>query len=328
MKLSPERTLVIRNAASSHADKVQAGVVDRLKEDLPSSSVHEFWTPSADRNITTSAIAEAIRPGDTIIVAAGDGTSNAVVNAYIQAGAEGAKIGFLPYGNFNDMAATFTDTKTRRNPSLMLTSAARQVEVYPLQVSVNGEHYRHAMLYATLGWTARAASLFDGPEARQGLQHGRANLAASLFDIASMYFKTRKTSNLPAFRRQGGPYTHSSITDILAINGPIMAKIIRSQQPLYEGGKFLSTDLDVSGFLKNSSFLGRSAVNFALKTHFDLPGGLVTSEQLTFDAASLPVQLDGEFFQLEGVDQLSISKGQPGSSGPITVLKTSKGLIG
>jgi hypothetical protein len=324
MKYSLERTLIIRNTASSDADKVQSEVVDRLQENLPSSSIHEFWTPSANRDITTEAIAEAIQPGDNIIVAAGDGTSNAVVNAYIQADVEGTKIGFLPYGNFNDMAATFTDTKTRRNPALLLADSTQQVEVNPLEVSINGEHYRYAMLYATLGWTARVASLFDHPEARKGLQQGKANLAASLFDIANMYFKTRKAASLPPFNRTGGPNTHELTTDILAINGPIMAKIIQGQEPFYAGGEFLSKDLDVSGFFKNANFLGRSGINFALNTHFKLPGTTVTSDLLTFDGASLPVQLDGEFFQLETVDQLAISKDQSGSARKITILKTSR----
>jgi hypothetical protein len=324
MKASLERTLVVRNIASSRADKVQSNVIDRLQENLPDSSIHEFWTPSANRNITTDAIAEEIQPGDNIIVAAGDGTSNAVVNAYIQADVEGAKIGFLPYGNFNDMAATFTDAKTRLNPALMLADSTRQVEVNPLEVFVNGEHVRYAMLYATLGWTAMAASLFDRPEARQGLQDGKANLAASLLDIAKMYFKTRKASSLPPFQRQGDPHTHNSTTDVLAVNGPIMAKIIRTQEPFYAGKEFLSQDLDVSGFLRNANFLGRSGINFALGTHFKLPGTTVTSDRVVFDGASLPMQLDGEFLQLDGVDRLAISKDQSDLARTITVLKTSK----
>src|SRR5882672_5841653 len=188
-----ERIVVVRNPVSSHASDVQRMVMSPLVDHFPRHQVTELWTPSADWGETVDAIAEALQPGDTALVAAGDGTGSAAVNAYIQANIEGVKLGFLPYGNFHDMASTFTDRAAQKNPVRLLQSQTGHVEAYPIDVRKNGEHLRYSVLYATLGWTATVASHFDQPGVRRGLQSGRANLAASLVDITKMYFKTRST---------------------------------------------------------------------------------------------------------------------------------------
>ncbi len=75
------------------------------------------------------------------------------------------------------------------DPARLLGEHVEIVDVHPLEVSVNDEHHRYALLYATLGWTARAAALFDDPETRRTLQQGRAGLLSSLLKIAPMYFQ-------------------------------------------------------------------------------------------------------------------------------------------
>ena len=321
---SSERILVVRNPASSHADQVEHDVMDCLYDNFTASRIQEFWTPSSDYEVTTAEIAAAIQPGDSIIVAAGDGTGNATANAYLQANAEGTRLGFLPYGNFNDMAATFTDKAARKNPALLLGPTAKQVEVHPLNVIKNGEHYRFALLYATLGWTAVAAKIFDDPLARQALQSGKATLPASLLNIAQMYFRTRSNAYLPPFRREGSIAVHEDVTDVLAINGPTMARIIKSQKHFYAGGDFLSCDLDVSKLYRNIEFLGRSGLNFALGTILSLPGTTVEADELLFDGATVPVQLDGECSVLENTQSIRITKQTTSDARTITVLKTTK----
>src|ERR1017187_4604645 len=108
-----ERIIVVRNPATSHADEVQRCVIDRLHDDgLTKSQVKEFWTPSPNNQITIESLSEVIQPGDQILVAAGDGTGNAVGNAFLQADNDGARVGFLRYGNNNDLAASFTSRRT------------------------------------------------------------------------------------------------------------------------------------------------------------------------------------------------------------------------
>ena len=239
MIVPEERILVVRNPACSHASRVQSDVIDRLNDGgLAKGQLVEFSTPSADSDETIEKLREIIKPGDQILVPAGDGTGNAVANAYIDADNEGVRIGFLPYGNFNDMAATFTDRKAQRDPMRLLNSDST-VEVKPLHVIKNGDHYRYGLLYANLGWTAQAAATFDDPNIREDLQNGKTSLADNLFRFAKMYFKTRSSVELPAFRLKGSEVPHTKVTDILAVNGPIMGRIIRSGKIYYEGDTFL-----------------------------------------------------------------------------------------
>lgn len=297
-----ERIVVIHNTKSSRASSVAHGVFDRL-EDGGISSTH-FLTPSPHVEDNIDAIANLVEPGDTVISAAGDGTANAVFNGLLTADHQDVRVGFLGYGNFNDMAHTFNARSARRDP-LALLNSEKSIEVNPLVVAKNGEHWRYAGLYATLGWTAVAAAEFDDPRVREKLQHGGANIVSSLARLGLHYFRTRHTSDIPPFYRENGQL-HEGVTDVLAVNGPIMAKIIRSGQDKYKDPDFLLRDLDVSGLFKNAGFLAASALG-------RMPGESTTTDVLHFvHPSSVPIQVDGEFSRLEEVSSLSISKNADG----------------
>lgn len=308
-----ERLVVIHNTKSSHAANVVHGVFDRL-DDAGIDAVH-FLTPSPHVEDNIDAVANLVGPGDTVLSAAGDGTANAVLNGLLTADHEGVRAGFLGYGNFNDMAATFNDRYARRDP-LALLASQNTVELNPLSVTKNGEHWRYAGLYATLGWTAVAAAKFDDPKVREKLQHSAANLVSSLARLGIHYFKTRHKSDLPSFYRSDGQL-YEGLTDVLAVNGPVMAKIIRSGQDKHKDPDFLLRDLDVSGLFKNSGFLAASALG-------RMPGVAVQADELKFiQPASIPIQIDGEFSLLHGVNTLGISK--PGNSPRLQVIEGRRG---
>lgn len=293
-----ERVVVIHNTNSSHASEVQANVLNVL--DAEGVVYAAFQTPSPNPKDTIDAVADFVRSGDTILSAAGDGTGNAVGNGLLLANQSDVKVGFLGYGNFNDMAATFNAGTAKRNPLLQLQSDQTRT-LHPLEIMKNNEHWRYALLYSTLGWTALAAHEFDNPKIRERLQGGGATIASSLARLGLFYFKTRHTSKLPPFRRENGSY-HDNLTDVLAVNGPIMAKIIRTGKNKYGDADFLRRDLDVSGFAKNIPFLVASGLGH-------MPGTLTTSDELQFAApATLPIQLDGEYTGLRDVSTLAIRK--------------------
>ncbi len=325
MSDSYERVMVVQNPVSSRSRDVQRCVIDRLEDSaIPKSHIKIFSTPSAHANETIEALCEAIQPGDQILVAAGDGTGNAVINAYMQADTQGVRLGFLPYGNFNDMAATFTGRSAIRDPSKLLDEG-RTVEAHPLQVAINGEHYRYALLYATFGWTAFAAAIFDNPDTRRALQNGDTKLVDNLITIARMYFKTRSSSTLPPFRREGKPSLHKETTDVLAINGPVMAKIIRTNKGYYEGNNFLRSDLDISTIPPNTLLLARSAFNVVARTKLQLSGTIASEDILKFlTSFPLPIQLDGEFELVPHVTTLAISKDQKPNAKIVKVMATTK----
>lgn len=295
---SSERLVVIHNTNSSHATNVQRGVFDRLS--AAGLTYERFLTPSSQPADNIDAVANFVRPGDRVLSAAGDGTANAVANGLLMADLAGVTVGFLGYGNFNDMSHTFNSRSAQRNPLPMLNTT-ETTTVQPLDVLVNDELWRRAMLYTTLGWTALAAHEFDNPKTRERLQHGGANILSSLARLGLMYFKTRHDSALPSFTREDGSH-YDTLTDVLAVNGPIMAKIIRSGQHKYAEPEFLRRDLDVSGLVKNTPFLIASGLGH-------MSGTTVQSDTFYFDApSSLPIQLDGEFSQLDDVSTLAIRK--------------------
>jgi diacylglycerol kinase family enzyme len=308
MIMNAERVVVVRNLVSAYANRVQHEVIDRLIDSgLTKGQLIEFWTPSADADETIEKLTKIIQPGDQILVTAGDGTANMGANAFLQANNEGVRIGFLSFGNFSDTAATFTDHKAQRD-AIKLLASTRSVDVRPLQVIKNGEHYRYALLYANLGWTAQAAAMYDDPNIRKDLQYGETNLAANLFRLAKTYFKTRSTAELPDFHLNDDEKSHSNITDILAINGPIMGRIIRTGKIYYEEETFFSSELDVSKFIPNIPFLGRSALNVVLNSQIKLPGSEVTHLDLSFDNnPNIPMQIDGEY-NFSKINKLSITK--------------------
>ena len=80
-----------------------------------------------------------------MLSAGGDGTMLGVSNAALDSGAEGITIAPLAYGNFNDMALGQTD------PLAVLAPDARRTTHTPLSVERNGELWRYAPAYATLG---------------------------------------------------------------------------------------------------------------------------------------------------------------------------------
>jgi diacylglycerol kinase family enzyme len=308
---SPEitdRIVVIRNPDSSHADKVQAEVIDQYEAlGLSKDGLVQFQVPSTDISESTERLAEILEPGDRLISPAGDGTGNLAVNAAIRSGQNDIRIGFLPYGNFNDMAETFTSRGAGRNPVTLLTSPDT-IEARPLQILMDGEQYRYALLYANLGWTAQAAARFDDPEVRRALRAGETSLVANMGRLARSYFSERSTAALPDFTKDDKPEVHSRTTDVLAVNGPIMGRIIRSGKAYYGADTFLSSELDVSRLLPNTGFLGRSALNLGIKSHLKLPGDEVANLKIDFeDVHDIPIQLDGEY-QLARVHTISVVK--------------------
>src|SRR5690606_17312274 len=161
-------------------------------------------------------------------------------------------LGFLAYGNFNDLPHTFTDKGSLRDPVALL-EMARTETIYPLNVHVDGKPLRSALLYATVGWTARAASQFDDPSVRGKLRRGGAGLTKSLWRLLLYYYKSRRLSVLPPFRYNQVAY--SDRTDVIFANGPAVARLFRSGKRFYLGSTFLFRMLDVRKLVANTPFL-------------------------------------------------------------------------
>ena len=290
-----ERIVLVQNPNSTRAEQVQAGVVDPLHAaDIDFVS---FVTkhPNIEDNI--SDMRDFFRDGDTILSAAGDGTGMQVANAVLREGHKDTRIGFLGYGNFNDLA------NGQRDPLAVLSPAAENFESHPLTIQVNGEYWRDAPAYMTLGFTAIAASQFGNSESRDQMRNMPewAKLAASLGQLGVTYFRER-SHYLPPFSTSSSPVVQRTVTDFLAINSQRVGRIIRSLPDYAAGGQFGHRTNDVSTIAKNIPFGLLSLAGHA-------PAELASQLSLDFESPStLPVQTEGEFTTLQNVSSMFVYK--------------------
>lgn len=286
-----ERLVVIHNPNSSRARKVGCEVLGELNKAGVAFIPFETRSPKTEDNIAD--MRDVLREGDTVIVAAGDGTAMQSGNAILRNDFKHTKLGLLPYGNFNNLASIYgltadsllTATETDTLPTLPL---------HPITIEADGKYYRDALAYVTAGWTARAAREFSEPNTREAVTvtPDVIKLTKSLFQLAINYFAHRK-EYLPPFHTSQSELVRQTVTDILAINNPVMGSIIRSEMPY---GNIANTfgyhELDVSSLTKNIPWGIK-----ALSGH--TPSTPAEKMTLHFEQPStVPIQSEGEFFNL------------------------------
>lgn len=296
MKLDGRRLVVAFNPHSSRASRVHENVFYRLDEAGFKYQKIEVLQASLEDNVRH--IVPQLRPGDVILSTAGDGSAHAVANAVIASKLK-VSVGFLAYGNFNDLAHTFNTRFTRTDPIALLESAHEQ-DMAPLDIYVNKKIVRHALLYSTFGWTAQAADEFNKSGARQSLQTGGAGIMRSVVRLAAFYKKSRRDGRLPAMTLNGQP--ENKLTDVLCVNGSHLARVFRTAQKYYNQNVFLVKTLDVTGLIKNVGFLTQSTLG-------RMSGDKHQSIEMAFDRPSVvPMQCDGEVVELQNVEKILVSK--------------------
>lgn len=304
-KLKNRRLVIAHNPHSSRGSEVKELVFDRLDSAGIDYEMIEVRQAHLDDNV--ARLAPLIRANDIVLSAAGDGSAHAVAHSVMKANQPGVQLGFLAFGNFNDVPNTFNSGASMRDPISFLEKAKEEV-VWPLQVSVDGKPLRNALLYVTLGWTARAANRFDDPKLRYKIKNGGAGLVRSIWRLGWYYLKSRRDSLLPPFNYN--ETAHAKTTDIILANGPTVARLFRSGKHYYRQQVFLYRKLDVRWLLTNIPFLV-SGVFGRMK------GEEVTEVVLNFETPSdVPIQCDGEVVLLEGISSMEIKK----TANSITVL--------
>jgi hypothetical protein len=283
-----EQLIIVHNSNSTRANQADEKIFTPLEKAGIPFDIYE--TISADTEENIAHMQAYIPAGARVIDGAGDGTGMQLMNAAVR-GNKNWTLGYMPLGNFNDHANVHVD---RGQTILDLADeSAPYIERRPLTIEVDGEYWRHAPAYMTIGWTAIAASQFGDTESRQSMKNapGVMKLGKSLLQLAGNYYQNRKTF-LPAFEVNGVRQTDK--TDILVANNPRVGHIVRFSDTFYDKTYFgLNTDIDVSGVLKNIPF-GLKAISG------HTPHERAESMHLVFDeVAHLPVQTEGEFQWLD-----------------------------
>lgn len=297
-----ERILVVHNTKSTRAKQVKEGVFDRLDDAGVDYVPIQTISPNFKDNV--DYLCEQIRDGDTVVSAAGDGTGSQIQNAILAGGKDSVRLGFLGYGNFNDLAHAYNGHRMGRDVMALISEDASLVDVYPLDISVNGSHWRFAPGYATAGWTAKAASGFGDVAFREKMKNmpEALKLAASMGHLALDYFQNRNRY-LQKFHTSESPVVRRAVTDVIALNNPVMARLLCLARRPYIGDEFAYKELDVSSVLKNVPYLMSTVLGG------DMPSRSTDGVELIFEQPSVvPIQTEGEFAELSNVRSIHFGK--------------------
>lgn len=302
------RLVVAHNPNSARAAATEKHVFWRLNEAGYDYVVLEVRQASLEDNV--ARLAPQIQPGDIVLSCGGDGSAHAVFHTVMAANQPGVELGFMAFGNFNDAPYVFDSKKTLRDPVAFLEEA-NPVEVWPLELLVDGKSLRSALLYASVGWTAGAAGEFDNPKVRHKITHGGAGIIKSLWRAGLYYLKTRRHSGLPLLRYQGASYKKS---DLLFANGPAVARVFKTGKSYYAQPVFLFRMLNVRWLVPNIPFIAAGLFG-------RIKGKEVSSALVEFERPfSGQLQCDGEVVGLEGVSSIEVRK----SNQSLAVLTTKR----
>ena len=289
------KLVIVQNPYSTRHREVQAGVFDRLDTaGIPYDTITTRFSQAKD-NI--KYLADRLPDDAHIISAAGDGTSTQVVNAGLRAELDGAVYSFIGYGNCNDLA------RGKRDP-LPLLQANRHIIIHqPLSIEVNGEPWRYAPGYMTLGLTALVASGFADATSRERMRRTppHTKLVRSMGQVATTYLRAHNTF-LPPFTTNLSAEEQAGLTDVMMINSQCMGRMIRSSTDYPQTDFFGYHQADFSSVWKNIPFAYSAVTGHT-------PAERITDITLNFrEPATIIAQTEGEHAKLQGVSTIRAYK--------------------
>lgn len=342
---------VVYNPRSSHHAAIQAEVLTPARK-VQGFLVGKYEIKQVSVEENAKILAGMLGDGDLVVSAGGDGTATMAANAVMLSGKE-VTFAALGYGNFNDLArmlgvrrpveyggeyvrgieeivekflvsesAAVSVDEGSTGRAEFVGSAGFVGEIYPLEVLVDGKHWRYVPCYATLGLLSEASEIMDGDRMRKSLNTGKRGPLYSLVAAVFWYLKNKGRKFLPASAmaeaegsgasaadvevRLNGELLAEGATDYLAVNGPTMSRLMK-------GGKwYLSKEEFGSGVKRLGKFwkmvgFGLRSVTLGLK----LAG--TKGDVLEFSRPStVEIQAEGEYQRLTGVSRIEVRKAERG----------------
>jgi len=296
---TPERLVVVQNLNSTNhkhvgrqvllplsAADVKFEVYDTQFEDTPDNIIHMM---------------DHLPDDARVIVAAGDGTVEQVVNASIR-GNKNLTIGAVPYGNFNDIA--FSHIDRGQNVLDMIGRDVPTKEVIPLSIEVDGGHRIHAASYTSFGLTAIIAAGFRSQVVRDRLRPMPRSVQKAIRNGKSGvdYLLHAWSHKLPDFRVDGGALQVGK-TDVAFSNNPIIAGIIHAEDTYYDRDYFGA----ISGIDMGNP---RNLVAWGIPSLFGhAPLERAHQMHVIFEKeATIPMQIGGEYHEIESPAEVFVYK--------------------
>ena len=289
-----KRYIVVYNPRSSRYNDVRAEVLNKLTE-LSGCIIGKYEVKPTDVEQNSAELAKILKNDDLVIAAGGDATGVIAANAILNSGKD-ATLAVLPYGNFNDLSRTL-GTNTLED---ILDHSC--TIYYPLEILVDGAHYRYATCYVTIGMTAEAVKLYDSPKMRKKLKTAFGRKISSYTNLASWYFNNRhKKQFIPEFKLNG-KLQHPKTSDYAAVNGRFMARVMKGGED-YKNAKVFRSETDrLTNFWRLFKLMFKSIL-------FRTPGSETSGDILEFTKpATVELQAEGESCVLKDVSRIEIRK--------------------
>ena len=297
-----KRLLVIYNPHSSRFADVKKDVLDRLVE-IKGYIIGKYEVDNTNVDKNTAKLAKLLKDGDILISAGGDATGIIAANAILTSGKD-ATLAVLPYGNFNDLSHTLGVKKFEDVVAQLSSKTLHHGQLYPLDIIVDGKHWRYATCYVTIGMTAESVKLYDEPAMRQILKKSFGRQVISYTRLIGWYFKNRhRKLFLPGLSLNGQPQPQKT-SDYSAINGSFMARVLRTGDNYKDPVVFHSKTCPLVNFWYLIQYVARGVL-------FRLPATKTTGDTLEFKhPITVEIQAEGEFTICKNVHQIKIRKGQ------------------
>ncbi len=290
-----QRLLVIYNPSSSNYKRVKAEVLDKLNV-LNGYMIGKYDIKKTSFDANKREIASIINDGDIVLSVGGDATAAVSANAILESGKD-ATLSVLPYGNFNDLARTlgmmkYSDVFKKRKAKVL----------YPLDIIINGVHWRYATCYVTIGMTAESVDIFNNPKVRKSLQKGHRSSWRSYLSLAKWYFKNRrKKIFLPEFT-VNGKKVKKNTSDYIAVNGRSVCRVMKGREDYLRPRAFRSGAYRLTSFPRLFCLMSRAIL-------FRIPNDKTINDRLEFSTpTTIEVQAEGENRVFKGVRTIEIKK--------------------
>lgn len=291
------RILAVYNPNSSQYIHVKDDFLSRLPK-LRGATIGKFAVKKITFEDNVARLKDILEPHDIVIAAGGDATAAIAVNAIMESGKD-VTLGVLPYGNFNDLARTLGIMSAEK---MLGPEAHCVVSLYPLDIIVDGKHWRYASSYVTIGMTAEAVELFDEPEFRKKMQKGHKSSWRSYLALAKWYFKNRhKKEFIPEFTLNGKP-TKGNISDYCALSGRSMCRVMKGGDDYLKPKVFRSENCRLTSFPRLFALMARSIL-------YRTPGTETTRDVLKFSQpATVEIQAEGEYKIFKDISTIEVKK--------------------
>ena len=179
----------------------------------------------------------------------------------------------------------------------------RLKNLYPLEIYVDGNFWRYATCYVTIGMTAEAVELFDDPKFRKYMKKGHKSSWRSYLELAKWYFKNRKKKIfLPEFTINKKSVVKKA-SDYAAVNGKSMCRVMKGGDDFKRPNIFRSKALKTISFPRLFALMAKSIL---VRT----PGDETKGDLLVFTKpATVELQAEGEYQTFQNIKTIEIKKG-------------------